>query len=243
MDSMEKTRLKEWRQKRGMTLQAVADAVGANRQTIHRLETGGQQLTEIWMRRLAPAFGVRPSDLLNNDDLNLKLTDTNYDSDPLGGGRSLRAASGLAQIVELDLEPGAGSGGRLSTELFVEGEDVVERIPIRRVWQMPADLASHVTASQSERIKILTVRGTSMVPDYIPGDKIMVDTADTMPSPPGNFIVWDGLNLVIKFVQFIPHSDPPTVKLTSRHQDIEPYERALDEAYIQGRVIGKWLWT
>lgn len=243
MDSMAKTRLKEWREKRGMTLQAVADAVGANRQTIHRLETGGQQLTEIWMRRLAPAFGVRPSDLLDNDDLNLKLTNVSHNPTRSVDGRSPQAASGLAQIVELDLEPGAGGGGRLATELFVEGGDVVERIPIRRVWQMPADLASHVTASQSDRIKILTVRGTSMVPDYVPGDKIMVDTSDTMPSPPGNFIVWDGLNIVIKFVQFIPHSDPPTVKLTSRHADIEPYERTLDEAYIQGRVIGKWLWT
>jgi hypothetical protein len=153
-------------------------------------------------------------------------------------------ADGLASIDELDLRPGAHAGGTILAEMHTDAAgNVAERIPVLHRWVLPSDIARRVTTTQAGHLKIVTVQGTSMVPDYLPGDRVMVDTADTSPSPPGNFIVWDGLNLVIKFAQHLPHSDPPTVRLTSRHPDVLPYERLLDEACIQGRVIGKWAWS
>jgi hypothetical protein len=71
----------------------------------------------------------------------------------------------------------------------------------------------------------------------------MVDTGDVRPSPPGVFVVWDGLGFVVKRVEFMVHSDPPKVKITSDNPKYTPYERVLGEAYIQGRVLGKWLWV
>ena len=35
---------------------------------------------------------------------------------------------------------------------------------------------------------------------------------------------------------------PPRVKITSDNAKYDPYERTLEEAYIQGRVIGQWRW-
>jgi hypothetical protein len=32
------------------------------------------------------------------------------------------------------------------------------------------------------------------------------------------------------------------VRITSDNGKYDPYERTLDEAYIQGRVIGQWRW-
>ena len=43
-------------------------------------------------------------------------------------------------------------------------------------------------------------------------------------------------------MQLLAHTDPPRVKITSDNQNYAPYERTLDEAYIQGRVIGQWRW-
>lgn len=57
-------RIKELREKLGLTLQEVADAAGTTLQQIHRLENGTRRLTDEWMRRLAPVLGVHPAALL-----------------------------------------------------------------------------------------------------------------------------------------------------------------------------------
>jgi transcriptional regulator with XRE-family HTH domain len=47
-----------------MTLDQVAIAAGTTAQQIHKLETGRRRLTDVWMRKIAPALGVRPAALL-----------------------------------------------------------------------------------------------------------------------------------------------------------------------------------
>ena len=82
-----------------------------------------------------------------------------------------------------------------------------------------------------------------MTPTFNPLDRVMVDLSDQTPSPPGVFVIWDGLGLVVKRVEHLAHSDPPRVRITSDNPKYQPYERILGEAYIQGRVLGKWYWT
>jgi phage repressor protein C with HTH and peptisase S24 domain len=137
----------------------------------------------------------------------------------------------MAAIEELDVTAAAGDGAS------VESADVV------RTWLMPRDVVSVASDSGLDRIKIIRVKGDSMAPTYNPVDRILVDTGDTVPSPGGVFVVWDGLGLVVKRVQVKPHSEPITVRIFSDNPKYEPYERVLSEAYVQGRVIGKWLWT
>jgi len=84
--------------------------------------------------------------------------------------------------------------------------------------------------------------GDSMEPTLQAGQRVLVDTGDRNPSPPGVFVVWAGLGLVIKRVQMLPQSEPPRVKISPDNLKYDPYERALAEAYIQGRVIGQWRW-
>jgi phage repressor protein C with HTH and peptisase S24 domain len=133
----------------------------------------------------------------------------------------------------MDIRAGAGSGQAVTID---EGGKIAE-------WSVPQELLRSATSSPSERIKILSIVGDSMQPTFNPTEKVMVDTGDLMPSPPGIFIVWDGLGLVAKRVEFVAHSDPPTVRMLSDNQKYSTYERVIGEAHIQGRVIGKWLWT
>jgi hypothetical protein len=51
-------------------------------------------------------------------------------------------------------------------------------------------------------------------------------------------VLWDGLGMVVKRVEFMAYSEPPTVRIISDNVVYRPYERLLGEAYIQGRVIG-----
>jgi|SRR5579863_975974 len=146
--------------------------------------------------------------------------------------RSLGPSEGrMAAVEELDVTAAAGEGAN------------VERAEVVRTWLMPRDVVSIATDSALERVKIVRVKGDSMAPTYNALDRILVDTGDTLPSPGGVFVVWDGLGLVVKRVQVLPHSEPVTVRITSDNLKYDPYERTLNEAYIQGRVIGKWMWA
>jgi len=61
-------RIKEWRDKKGWSLQKLGDAAGATRQQIHKLENGHQQLNLKWMKQLAQALDCSPEDLLPLED-------------------------------------------------------------------------------------------------------------------------------------------------------------------------------
>lgn len=52
------------RRERGLSLTALAAAVGTTKAQIQKLERGDRRLTLDWMQRIAPALKVRISDLL-----------------------------------------------------------------------------------------------------------------------------------------------------------------------------------
>ena len=58
--------IKQWRKQRGLSQEALAVAVGCSMQTIWRIETGRQQLTQKWLAVIAPALGVAPAELLRD---------------------------------------------------------------------------------------------------------------------------------------------------------------------------------
>ena len=135
----------------------------------------------------------------------------------------------MTQLIELDVRAGAGAS-------LVEAEHVASE------WLVPRDLfAGHTTAPMGA-LRVISVQGDSMEPELMPGTRVVVDTEDTRPSPPGLFVVWDGLATVIKRVMFVPNSDPPTVRIMSDNPKYPAYERTADEVHIRGRVIGHWRW-
>ncbi|WP_288990856.1 helix-turn-helix transcriptional regulator [uncultured Sphingopyxis sp.] len=61
-------RIRELRKLAGLSQQAVADAICVSKVTVSQLELGKMQLTHEYMRRIAPALGVTPADLLPRSD-------------------------------------------------------------------------------------------------------------------------------------------------------------------------------
>ena len=142
------------------------------------------------------------------------------------------------QIRELDVR--AGAGNALAVDHEQDGDRAAERVVA--TWQVPRDMMRGHTTAGEDALRIITVLGDSMEPDLPPGARVMVDTMDRVPTPPGIFVLYDGLGLVVKRVEHIPFSDPSTVRIASDNPRYTPYERTLDEAHIQGRVIGHWRW-
>jgi transcriptional regulator with XRE-family HTH domain len=59
-----KNRVREHRERIGMTLERLAELAESSPQQISRLELGERRLTDGWMERLSVALGVRKADLL-----------------------------------------------------------------------------------------------------------------------------------------------------------------------------------
>ncbi|HSE79325.1 MAG TPA: S24 family peptidase [Alphaproteobacteria bacterium] len=143
-----------------------------------------------------------------------------------GGGDDGR----MATLMELDLRAGAGQVSMIDSER------------IAAEWHIPADLFRAQTSAPLSALRIITIYGDSMEPALAAGTRVVVDTTDRTPSPPGVFVVYDGLGLVVKRLEHIARSDPARVRLTSDNPKYQPYELTIDEAQIQGRVIGRWRW-
>ena len=85
-------------------------------------------------------------------------------------------------------------------------------------------------------LRIMHVEGDSMMPTLQDGDVVLVDLARSLPTPPGIFVLFDGMGLVAKRLEHIPNSDPPRVRVISDNTFYTPYERTADEIKIIGRI-------
>jgi transcriptional regulator with XRE-family HTH domain len=220
-------RLKQLRQRAGLSIREVAHALGMEHGSSyqHYEDRYRKPLLPLeFAQRLIPIFGAKGIDAAELYAL------AGVDG---SGGRALAAKSedaGTLRIEELDVRASAGDG------LTGDNEKVVAE------WRVPSEVVRFYSTAPAAELRIITVLGDSMEPTLQPGQRVVVDTGDKTPSPPGIFVVWDGLGLVVKRVQVLAHSEPTRVRITSDNPKYEPYERTLAEAYIQGRVIGQWRW-
>ncbi len=109
-------------------------------------------------------------------------------------------------------------------------------------WVMPASLFESRTKAPPDQIRIFTVQEDAMTPDLQQGERVLVDLSDTKPSPAGVFVVSDGLGQIIRQCEYVPHSEPPAIKLSARNSKYEPYTIPLAKAQIIGRVLAKLQW-
>jgi transcriptional regulator with XRE-family HTH domain len=219
-------KLKQLRQRAGLSIREVAHALGMeNGSSYQHYEDRFRKpfLPLDFAQRLAPIFGAKGVEaselfaLAGVDGSGTRNTAIKNATSP-----------GLLRIDELDVRASAGDG------LTGDSERVVAE------WQLPTEVVRYHSSAPANDLRFITVLGDSMEPTLQPGQRVLVDTGDRTPTPPGIFVVWDGLGLVVKRVQTLAHSDPMRVRISSDNPKYEGYERTLAEAYIQGRVIGQW---
>jgi len=222
--------LKELRRRSGLSIREVAEALGMEHGSSYQHYEDRFRKTLLpldLVQKLLPIFtkaGADPAELYA-----LAGVDASG-MRPLLARPETEDSGRMLRIDELDVRASAGAGLTAETEKIID------------TWQIPAGLIRAYSTAPPAELHIITVMGDSMEPTLQPGQRVLVDTGDRRPSPPGIFVVWDGLGLVVKRVQMLPHSEPVRVKITSDNEKYDPYERTLDEAYIQGRVIGQWRW-
>lgn len=136
--------------------------------------------------------------------------------------------AGYYAIPEIDVRASAGPGAL---------NDGLEET--KDTWYFPDPVIRHEFRSQPADLRMITIDGDSMDPLLSSGDRILIDTSQRIPVPPGIFVIWDGMGLVAKRIEHVPHSDPPKVIIKSVNPDYDTYERDAEEVHITGRVV----WT
>ena len=135
--------------------------------------------------------------------------------------------------------PGGGyvpvpeSSGRLAAGHGAEDQDA----ETRDVHYFSENTIRYELNARPEDCEVIRVEGDSMVPTLRPHDRVMVDLSKKAPSPGGVFALFDGLSVIVKRLEYIHGSDPPTVRIISDNDRHPNYERTLEEAHIIGRVI------
>ena len=133
---------------------------------------------------------------------------------------------GFSQVPELDVRASAGHGA------FHEGDE-----EIKAVWMFPDAVIRHELRARSANLRIITIDGDSMEPLLASGDRVLVDTSQRVPAPPGIFVIWDGLGIVAKRIEHIPTAEPSRIVIKSVNPIYGDYERPTEEVNIIGRVI------
>lgn len=138
-------RIKDLRKVRKLTQQALADRLGCSRETVSRLEssTGGMQLDEQWIYRIADALDVEPGDLLLNrsERARVKARDPVPEIDPADLAYSdadfmLDVRDALAQVYQ------------------EEAIRLPDRVLLEEAYNL-ADSMKHRSARKSERLRML----------------------------------------------------------------------------------------
>ena len=86
--------------------------------------------------------------------------------------------------------------------------------------------------------RIITIDGDSMEPLLASGDRVLVDTSQRVPAPPGIFVIWDGLGIVAKRIEHIPTAEPSRIVIKLINLVYGDYERPTENVNIIGR--GSW---
>ena len=81
-----------------------------------------------------------------------------------------------------------------------------------------------------------------MEPDYKRGEHVLIDMSDKKPSPPGAFIISDGFGVMLRNCEFVPHSNPPEIRISASKPSFQTQALRRDDFDIIGRVIAKLQW-
>jgi hypothetical protein len=143
-------------------------------------------------------------------------------------------------VPEIDAKAGAGNGniGEHGVVTLERGGTYVGHKVISE-WVFPSSFLRHELHIETGGIVVLEVVGDSMSPTLESGDRIIIDTAYSRPTPDGIYVVDEGDGPMVKRLQLIRRSDPPEVRIISDNKHHEAYTLRLEDIRVIGRVSGR----
>lgn len=139
---------------------------------------------------------------------------------------------------EIDVRLGAGEGS-VGQMLTIGSNGGMTGHRVVAEWVLPEAFMVGVMEANAARTIIMEVVGDSMQPTYQPGDRVMVDLAQTRMVADTVYAISDGFSEPqIKRLQRIPFSNPPRVNIISDNPALDNFEAELERVHIIGRICG-----
>lgn len=105
-------------------------------------------------------------------------------------------------------------------------------------WLMPETyVRSDLRIPSPESVIVWRVEGDTLAPSYEHGDRVVVDTNSKRPSPPGVFLIWDGVGPCLANVNVVHAAGGKQSAKVSTGAD--SYEVPIDKLSIIGRARGR----
>ena len=203
-------------------LRTASLAIERNSSYLHQFIHRGtpKVLAEDDREALAEHLGCNPDLLRHDRRLTRRARPKPAPASPYAAPR------GYSAVPVIDVRASAGPGAW--NDKFEEAKET---------WLFADPLIRHEFRARPEDLRIITVDGDSMEPVLSSGDRILIDVSRTVPVPPGIFVIWDGMGLVAKRIEHVPHSEPPRVVLKSLNPEYDSYERLAEEIRVVGRAV------
>jgi phage repressor protein C with HTH and peptisase S24 domain len=145
-----------------------------------------------------------------------------------GEGYSFAIASSSSEFVNLL---------RIRAENTAEGVKLISRDEPSENYQFRKDWIKNRFNVASTDLRLISMHGDSMQPTFSHNDLLMVDLTQKHPSPPGIFLLFDGMGLSVKRVDYISHPSNPKARIISDNSQYSTYERSMTEVTLIGRVV------
>ncbi|HEV7436112.1 MAG TPA: LexA family transcriptional regulator [Pseudorhizobium sp.] len=190
---------------------------------------------EVWSLARPEVIGARP--IVDSFDPDASSSDE--DSDSAAYSREHWKPGVEGAIPEVDMKLGAGSGVVGETINLPVGPESVSGHSVVAEWLIPlAYLRNEAKASPAHTL-VMEVTGDSMLPTYMPGDRVLVDLSQNDMTTDTVYAISDGYTEPqIKRLQRIPFSDPPQVRIISDNSNLETFTVDLNRLTIIGRICG-----
>jgi phage repressor protein C with HTH and peptisase S24 domain len=230
----------------GTTPRAVSIKVTGKGEFLRPILNGAQPRADN-LARLAQVLGVSINWLLTGKHDHIPSEEVAAGLQPRSirennGHSSLKSYKGdvPGAVPEIDARAGAGDGtvGESEVVTLRWGETFVGH-KVTAEWVFPSSFVRHELRMQPGGILVLEVVGDSMSPTLESGDRVVIDTRHTRPSPDGIYVIDEGDGPMVKRLQVVRRSDPPEVRVISDNKNHEAYTLRLEDVRVVGRVSGR----
>ncbi|MGA2893765.1 MAG: S24 family peptidase [Xanthobacteraceae bacterium] len=232
-----KTGLFYAREKRGMSRTKLVKLSGISKQQLSRLENGQIRMRLDHLKPFAKYLGYTPEQMLlwgrypgtegpHVDSADVLRFDTQ--DEPVGPPPE--------QIPELDIRAGMGGGGVPAREVRRDGEHAD---PVKvEGWIFPATFVRDQLHTAVKQLLVIETFGDSMTPTIMSGDRVVVDTGHSTPTPDGLYAIRDTFEaIVVKRLQVLRSGKNTRVKIISDNPNHPAEEVSMADLEIVGKVL------
>lgn len=248
MDKVRET-LKKAMDEKGVSAAALSRHIGRNSAYVQQFLTrqSPARLPEIERRQIATLLGVDEAELGAPEPGELTRAPLDDDASPeiddtprIGNGRRVHVAADA--VPEFDLRAGASYGGGYALPSSVrDGDRIYDADVVKAEWRFPDSFLKGELRLRPASTDVLAVDGPSMMPDLMPGDRVLIDRSHRDPRQGGIFAVREDDGIIIKHVEVVRGSNPTRIICKSSNSTYTPFELILDgeSVSIIGRVAGR----